>query len=210
MKSLAVIALLLGMTSLPAADAEPPRARYVPVDGWSSAEQPEVHEEWFGSYLQAMGEPVLSQPESLGGFRQRIRMLVVPGHGHPYAVRIDVTKSGMADVRVVRLEGSGDDPPPRIREQETFTLGPYEVGEVDRVIRAARLQAAPRTVADKPDPPGYIYVCVHPCSYVVESVTEKSSYFVVRNECNVSPRFKKLVSEIDSLRRRVGPKLRLS
>ena len=210
MRLLAFLVPLIMLIGGPAADAEPPQARYVPVDGWIPDDRPELYEKWFGRYLSALGEPVLSQPESLAGFRRRFRLLVLPGRGHPYAVRVDFRKNGMADVRVAHLDRSGDDPPPRIRGEERFTLGPNEMSEVDRAIRAARLQSAPRTVADKPDPPGYIYVCVHPYRYVVESLTEKSSYFIVRSECDVSPRFKKLVSEIDSLRRRVGPKLRLS
>jgi hypothetical protein len=209
MRLLVFLVPLIMLTVGPAADAEPPQLRYVPVDGWGRPDRPELYEKWFGRYLRAMGEPVLSQPDSLAGFRRRFRLLVLPGRGHPYAVRVDFRKNGMAEVRVAHLDRSEEDSPPRIRREERFTLGLYEVDEVDGVIRAARLQAAPRTVADKPDPPGFIYICVHPYSYVVESVTEESSYFVIRNECNVSPRFKKLVREIDSLRRSAGPLRRL-
>lgn len=175
-----------------AATAAAPAEHYVPVEGWRDPRTAELFEQWFGGQLRAMGEPVLSRPGSLAGYRRRFRMLVIPTFQPAYTVRIDEGAHG-GTVRVVLLDGRGGYAPGRIARQATFTLTMAEVQDAIGAIRTSGLtSAAPE---DPPDPPEVVTVCADGTAVVFELVEPQRSRFVAR-ACGVSGPLRRLGNRI--------------
>ena len=194
----AAVAMLLAAAAPAAPD------RYVPA-GWTLGDDTDFYENWFGSQLRAMNEPVLSAPGSLYGFRRRFRMLVLPTFHHAYAVRVDERRDGGVDVRAVRLSGRGGYDPGTILEQESYAPDRRAISRLYRAIARAKLDSLAREEsADNRD--GVITVCADGVDFVFERVDEDGSLFVNQG-CGASGRIWALVDAADALRRKVGSDL---
>jgi hypothetical protein len=193
---------LAAMLLATAAPAGP--ERYVP-GGWASEEQGEFYEQWFGSQLRAMGEPVLSAPGSLDGFRRRFRMLVLPSFHHAYSVRVDERRDGRVEVRAVRLDGKGGYAPGKILEQESYATDRRAVEPLYRAVERAQLASLARE-GPSVSPDGSLIVCADGVRFVFELVDRSGSRFVTQG-CGASNRIWGLVDAADALRRSVGSDL---
>jgi hypothetical protein len=182
----------------PAAAAEPP---YLPSEGWSHPGQRDFYEGWFAKHLRSMGEPVLSGPGALAGYRSRFRLLVLPSFHRPYAIRVDERANGKAEVRAVRTEGHGGYGPGKPVEQEHYAPTKAQLERLHRAIEASNLSTLPR---EDLNPSA---LCTDGVQFVFELVDESGSQLITRHQCGTSKALWDLVDAADSLRRKVGSDL---
>ena len=101
------------------------------------------YDQWQAKHLQAMEEPTLNTPSALKGFRQRIRILVLPTFEAGYAIRVDIPRSGVPQIIVVSETGQGGYSPGKRKfiskqagDDDTATV-------VQAAIRASNVESEP-------------------------------------------------------------------
>ena len=171
--------------------------RYVPVTGWTYGSA-DSREQWWGSELRVMREPVLSAPAAGAGFRRRFRLLMIRSRGMPFAVRIDEPTEGTAIARRVGINNR-DLARARISEDRTVVFGRAQRLRFAQAIRTSGLRFAPREARVKPEKPGVMTVCLHPTTYIFELVEAGESRFVYRSECNISHKLRELAETVDKM-----------
>lgn len=120
--------LLLLAGASPAAPAAP---------DWASYNQLQA------KHLRAMAEPALNSSSALHGFRQRIRLLVLPTFEPGYAIRIDIRQSGVSQIIVVSETGQGGYSPGK-RKFISKVAGDADTTQfVQSAIRASNVEAEP-------------------------------------------------------------------
>ncbi|HYI49756.1 MAG TPA: hypothetical protein VEX35_14960 [Allosphingosinicella sp.] len=208
-------ALLAGLllTASPAfaqAGPAPARPDYVPNGIWRETNTAQFYEQWFGDQLHAMREPVLSQPNGLGRFRRRFRMLVLSHRQPSYAIRVDASSVGGL-MHIVSLDGNGDHQPGRIARQRRLNLSGDDVRALDNIIAGSGLAGMPAEAPpyDEPVPDPAtgettIRLCHHATYFVFELVTERASRFVVRDACEIAGGLRTLIGELWKVRSDAG------
>jgi len=174
-----------------------PAESYVPHDIARVRDQVEFYEHWFGGPLRTMEEPSFSRADSLGEFRRRFRLVVLPSFHPAYAIRIDESRDGSAQVRIARLDQRREGT--RIAESESFVLAAAALQPVDEAIDAAAL----RSRRGEPSSGS----CTDGVTFVFELVDEAGRVFVHRHQCSLNATLLRLVRHVDALRRTVGSDL---
>lgn len=108
-----------------------------PASDWRGYDQSQAE------HLQAMAEPTLNNLSALKGFRQRIRILVLPTFEAGYAIRIDIPRTGTPQILVVSETGQGGYSPGK-RKFISKKAGDAEtVKFVQATIRASNVETEP-------------------------------------------------------------------
>jgi hypothetical protein len=187
---------LLAAAILLPAFAEPGPSSYFPETEGRNA----FLQNWLGSQLRAMGEPVLSSIGERGPFTRRLRLLVAPHYRPSYAVRIDEGPTG-AQLTITVLDRPGVSGTPRIGRQRQRTLSVRQLVPVLSELRRARLDAQIAQAPDRPPrllPDGRqeIEMCVHSTYFLLELLDETGSHFVERDPCDLTPPLAALAYEL--------------
>lgn len=195
--SCAVLAALAAATPALSQD------RYVPAGIWRHADDDTFLENWFGSQLRAMGEPILSRAGDRGRYNMRLRMLVLPSFEHGFAIRIDESASG-ALVSFVEITGAGGYAPGRVGRRASYRLTATEMRDVHHLVRDSGLASAPPWAP--PPPPveaagggQIVTVCADATHYVLELADRNGSRFIERSDCDLPRVFQTLVREMLTL-----------
>lgn len=112
---------------------------YVPNSGWNDDWSADFKERWYGNQLRAMHEPSFEPESSLGEFRSRFRLLVLPTFTAGFAARIDEDRSGRAILHWVILDGAGGYGPGRVASRGERVLDQTETASLAMAIDAAKL-----------------------------------------------------------------------
>ena len=178
--------MIVPILALALQGAQPAQAwDYVPDTGWhDDAWARSFYERWFGGQLRAMREPPLATGSDLGGFSERLRMLVLPTFRPAYAYRVDFRADGSAALRWARLNGRGGYAPGRLARQRSRALAPHEVRRLKEALAAAALGSLPREEPLAPadaDGTEDIGICVDGTGFVFEHLSVDGRHFLSRS-----------------------------
>jgi len=164
----------------------PASVDYVPDSGWRDDEWARgFYERWFGNQLRAMGEPPLSNGADLDGFRERIRLLVLPTFKPAFAYRIDVRQDGAATLNWARLDGRGGYAPGALARRGARRLRRSETAHLSSALGTARLAALPRKESSEPitnaDGTQTLTICADGTTYVFERLSAEGRQYLTRS-----------------------------
>jgi hypothetical protein len=204
-----MIGQLLGLALAAAAagQAEPEADRYTPSTGWSDNEwAASFFERWYGGQLRAMGEPRLSVPSQLDGFRRRFRLLVVPNYRSAFAYRIDERPDGGAVLRWVRLDGAGGYAPGNVAAAGVRMLHSRELSRFAAALEAAALptlarDGPPETARENNDGTQTLTICLHATHYVFEQLEPGGRRYVSRRSCYLEEPLERLAQVLFEIKR---------
>lgn len=183
--------LRLALAAAAAGQAEPETERYTPSTGWHDNDwAAPFYERWYGNQLRAMGEPRLSGPAHLEGFRRRFRLLVLPNYRSAFAYRVDELVDGGAVLRWVRLDGAGGYEPGEIAAARVRRLRSGERRRFNAALETAALRSLPRDnwsddVRENADGTRTITICHHATHYVFELLDESGRHYLSRRSCDL-------------------------
>jgi len=130
-----VLVLAVGMAAC-ASGQLPRRDRYFPAD------VDDMHQQWFGSQLRAMKEPVLGKRVTRQTGITELRVLCLPTLGHGVAVRYTFDDNA-ATRRAVELTGKGGYAPGRIAIDRTTSMSHEETATLLASLDASGFWSMP-------------------------------------------------------------------
>jgi hypothetical protein len=150
-----------------------------------------------------MHEPVLQRAESLGRYKGRFRLLVLPNDDPGYAIRVDERTTGGAAARYVELDGAGGYAPGRIGTERRFGIDRDDMEAIERALKRVRLDSLqPDYSSEGESDDGTITICVHGTRFAFERVTRAGTSFVTRSVCDLTPEMRNLLNVLRPLTQR--------
>ena len=191
------------------AQAPPAGESYTPDGIWRDDWAEGFHERWYGNQLRAMDEPVLAEPDDLGRFRSRFRLLVLPSSYPGWMIRIDERSTGEAIVTFVELDGAGGYAPGTVARRHRSAIDRDDVEVLQSELRRMRfselpMEQPPAAPAEQcEDEAGcMITVCAHATNFVFERLDRGGRHFVERSGCEMETDLRKVVALLSPLRER--------